>query len=203
MLNADRLVELERHFGGRHRMKRVHISPHQNGVAHPCMQGGDRMGKPHKYAARYAKTLSHFLHRPDLVIMEIGILRGTGLAVWSKVFPYADLIGLDLTTENFDYERLKASGAFEHKTPELHTVDQFTVTADDIERILNGRRVDIVMDDGCHHVSAIRRTFRAVEPYLADAFAYFIEDVKAFDMGQLPKGSVASYASHLTVIERP
>jgi hypothetical protein len=203
MLNAEKLVELEQHFGGRHRMKRVHVSPHQPGVAHPCMQGGDRMGKPHRYAARYAKALTPFHQRSDLVIMEIGILRGTGLAIWSKVFPDADLIGLDITLQNFDRDGLKAKGAFEHKTPELHTLDQFTVTADDIARILAGRKTHIVMDDGCHHASAIRRTFRAIEPYLADSFAYFIEDVPSVSLGQLPLGSVCSYASQLTVIERP
>ncbi len=38
------------------------------------------------------------------------------------------------------------------------------------------KRLDIVIDDGCHSNESIEITFQAVAPYLAPEFVYFIED---------------------------
>jgi hypothetical protein len=62
------------------------------------MIGGDRMSAGrddfgHGYAESYAEFLKPFLDRYDLTIVEAGILDGVGLALWSSLFPDADITG--------------------------------------------------------------------------------------------------------------
>jgi hypothetical protein len=59
---------------------------------------------------------------------------------------------------------------------ELHEFDQLACTAGDVEALLGGDRLDIVIDDGLHSQVAITRTLDAVAPFLAKPFVYFIED---------------------------
>ena len=55
---------------------------------HGLLQGGDRMGMSgHGYAAKYSQYVAPYLAaRAPLVVVEIGILTGNGLALWSDLF---------------------------------------------------------------------------------------------------------------------
>jgi len=134
------------------------------------MTGGDRMFH-HGYAAAYSAHLRPFLLRGDerLTIVEIGILKGTGLALWSALFPNADIIGLDIdlshTEGNLDF--LKSRGAFANRPPELHIFDQLEHGPSRIAEILRGRKIDLCIDDGYHSKRAILKTAEAVFPHLA------------------------------------
>ena len=92
------------------------------------MTGGDRMFH-HGYAAVYAKHLQPFVGRrfDPLTVVEAGILRGSGLAMWSELFPRADIIGLDIDLSHVreNLPNLKECGAFPGREPELHVFDQF------------------------------------------------------------------------------
>lgn len=178
MITTERLKQLEEHFGGYHnnvpRNKISELAPktkyNPNG-----MSGGDRMTR-HGYAVHYSKHLKDF----DCVstIVECGILKGTGLAIWSKLFPNADIIGLDIdinhTKNNLDF--LKSKGAFENKMPELYEYDQFEDNTDKLIHILNGRKICIAIDDGHHSDSSIMNTYNAFKSHLCDRFVYFVED---------------------------
>ena len=66
------------------------------------MTGGDRMSKLHQgYAKIYAKHLRPFIQREKpVVLVEVGILRGTGVAIWSELFPNGRILGLDIDLGN-------------------------------------------------------------------------------------------------------
>jgi hypothetical protein len=141
------------------------------------MRGGDRM-LHHGYAGIYAKYLAPFLGRKRLTIAEIGILNGTGLAIWCDLFPDARVIGFDIDLSHFAGNRaaLVRRGALQRNQPEVYEFDQFVDNRELLAKILNGQTLDIVIDDGYHAPKAIIPTWHSVRPHLSRPFVYFIED---------------------------
>ena len=90
--------------------------------------GGDRM-LHHGYANHYARFLEPYVkNRGDrIVICEVGVLEGTGLAIWCDLFPNARCIGLDIDLSNVkgNMDNLRGLGAFSRNSPELFEYDQF------------------------------------------------------------------------------
>ena len=170
-------------FGNKVRVKRKQISPldprQSNKPKTVYSTGGDRM-LHHGYADLYSKYLKPFygkgLFTPT--ICEFGILKGTGLAIWCDLFPKARCLGfdIDLSNINGNIDNLLKLGAFSRTRPELYEYDQFEYSAKFLEAILNGDKIDICIDDGCHMDEAILTTFNSVLPHLSDRFVYFIED---------------------------
>jgi hypothetical protein len=132
----------------------------------------------HGYGPTYAHYLQPFLGARNLTIAEFGILKGTGLAIWCDLFPDARVIGFDIDLSHIEQNRstLERRGAFQRNQPELHEYDQLVAGRDRLERILNGRTLDIVIDDGLHSKDSIITTWRSVEPLLSPRFGYLIED---------------------------
>jgi hypothetical protein len=201
------LKDTEQHFGGYHTgVPRNIIST----LAPPTklnpngMTGGDRM-TTHGYGKYYSKHLEKFLKNrfEKYTIVECGILKGTGLAVWSMLFPNADIIGLDIdlshTKNNMAF--LESKGAFKTGNLELFEFDQFKNNTDYIKSILNGRKIDIAIDDGFHSEESIMNTYRDFLPYLNNEFVYFVEDNRTvYNTLRLEKCNVFYY-KQLTVLE--
>ncbi|MDE0031433.1 MAG: hypothetical protein OXU42_18790 [Deltaproteobacteria bacterium] len=133
----------------------------------------------HGYAPKYAEYVGRYLglHR-QLTIVEIGILRGTGLATWSDLFPSSRVIGLDidLSHARSNMPALKNMGAFGGSDPELYEFDQFAPDSGRLDTILKGDRVDICIDDAAHESGAIMQTLEHVMPHMNNSFVYFVED---------------------------
>lgn len=153
------------------------------GTASGLNRGGDRMSPFfHGYGEAYEKFLKPFLSRCEerLTLVEIGILNGSGLAIWCDLFPNARVIGLDIDLSNFKANRasLEAAGAFAANQPELHEFNQldFLKATRVLADILGDKKVDIAIDDGCHSIESIEITLRAMVPYMATDCVYFIED---------------------------
>jgi len=87
--------------------------------------GGDRMFH-HNYAKYYSRKLKKFLNK-KICLCEVGILKGSGLAVWSDLFQGSRIIGLDIDLTHFynNFNHLKYKNAFSIKDPELYIFDQF------------------------------------------------------------------------------
>lgn len=182
--SADWLIATEMKFGGHvSNVERRTVSAadprNQIALRRGGMTGGDRMFH-HGYAPIYAAHLAPFLARrlDRLTLMEAGILRGSGLAMWAELFPNADVLGLDIDLSHTEdnLPDLKAHGAFVRRDPELHVFDQFLDGEARMKEILGARRIDIFIDHGFHSVQTITNTFRAALPFLAERFVYFIED---------------------------
>ena len=168
------------------------------------MTGGDRMYH-HGYAQAYSMHISPFLPSSDITLVEVGILKGTGLAIWSELFPNGRIIGLDIDlshTRN-NLENLKRRGAFSRRLPELYEFDQFVDNNSKLESILNGQKINIFIDDGFHSDESILTTFQSVLNHLAQDFVCFIEDndqVHTLLAQRYPEFTVLSY-DRLTVIK--
>lgn len=177
------LIAKEIQYGGFHTdVKRIRVSPHDRRTVEELrcggMTGGDRM-QHHGYARHYAKFLKRYIRRGvGPIIAEIGILRGTGLALWCDLFPNGRIIGLDIDIGHFraNWSQLWAYGAFRSRVPEVHEFDQFLDNTGLLEKLLQGSKIDVCIDDGVHTNEAILTTFRSVRQFLARDFVYFIED---------------------------
>jgi hypothetical protein len=141
------------------------------------MSGGDRM-LHQGYASIYTRYLTPFLNTGEGTLAEFGILKGTGLAIWCDLFPYARILGLDIDPTHFESNRaaLMRRGAFKRNQPEIYEYDQLLDGDQQLSIMLKGRTLDIVIDDGLHSVESILMTWRSVRPHLSPRFVYFIED---------------------------
>jgi hypothetical protein len=178
------LVATEARYGGRVTdVPRRRVSPHDHRtteqVAKGGMIGGDRM-LHHGYAPTYSRYLRPLRNRTGrLTILEVGILRGTGLALWCDLFPDARVIGVDIDLSHMqeNWTRLQELGAFRQNTPEIHEFDQLDEGAPErLRQIVGPDRINLAIDDGLHSAPAILNTLRAALPLLHDRFVYFIED---------------------------
>jgi hypothetical protein len=153
------------------------------GVTTGKCRGGDRMSPfYHGYGETYEEFLKPLLPRRQdrLIVVEIGILNGSGLAIWCDLFPHARVIGLDINLANFEGNRraLEAAGAFAENAPECYEIDQLDVQGSRkvLADVFSNQKVDMVVDDGLHTTESIRNTLRLMLPHLARPFVYFIED---------------------------
>lgn len=189
---ADWLVQCEARFGGLQKTPLTCLSPYDERSKAQKLkkrkvgsQGGDRMGW-HGYAPAYAEALaekfgSQIPIRGRVVIVELGVLLGTGLAMWCELFPEARVIGLDLDTAPYQANQLKLRklGAFASNSPEVHQFDELAPDAGQrLGQILGNDRVDVFIDDAAHYDGAVLRAFAMARPYLASDALYFIEDNK-------------------------
>ena len=173
--------------------------------------GGDRMSPSfHGYGFTYEeflKSASARRHEP-LTLVEIGILNGSGLAIWCDLFPKARVIGLDINLENFkaNLPMLESAGAFAANKPELFEFDQldYPRAKKVLDEVLGETKVDIAIDDGLHSMESIRITLDAMSSHMAENFVYFIED--HFDTFDVLAASYPQYRwsqrSEMTVVRR-
>lgn len=178
------LIEREKRYGGyvtdlkRHRISdldsRSFLS-HDHG-----MTGGDRMSPcRHNYGDLYAQYLRPFLENAaSVTLVEVGVLQGTGLAIWSDLFSDGRVIGLDVDLTHFESNssRLLNLGAFKAPNYEVHLFDGFVDNRQYLSQILQGDTVDIAIDDASHANSSILTTFESIREFLASNFVYFVED---------------------------
>ena len=126
------------------------------------------------------------------------------MATCVKLFPNSSLIGLDIDMKNIkeNLNELKNRGAFKYKNPVLIKFDQLKPDTNEIIRHLNGRKIEVFIDDGLHSEKAIINTFESIREFLNDNFIYFVED-NNFLSNKLkklyPKFDIISYGE-MTVI---
>jgi hypothetical protein len=145
-------------------------------------QGGDRMSELHHgYGRSYAEFLKPYLNKAQKpTLVEVGILNGSGLAIWCDLFPNSRIAGLDINLSNFqtNYSNLKSLDAFNANNPELFLFDQLDLenSPNILRKNFKLNEINIVIDDGCHTLESIELTFKMLQPYLSKEFVYFIED---------------------------
>lgn len=198
-----KLIRLEKQYGGLTKVKRGIVSPHDprspDALKKGTMLGGDRM-EAHGYAPLYAQSLINFLddEQNEDAIIEIGVLKGSGVAMWCHLFPSSTVYGFDVDLSHIkDDIRL-------FKNLKLYYYDQFGNNEEHLKSILGSKKVKIVVDDGFHSNHTILKTLNDLSDYLSKNFIYFIEDnvqVHKIIQKRYPQFNVF-YENELTILTR-
>jgi hypothetical protein len=100
---------------------------------------------------------------------------------------------------------LIASGAFQkgERLPVVLTYDQLNPDIRQLMEHLEGRKIDIVIDDGLHSDLAIQSTLESLRSLLADKFTYFIEDnSNTNSFLKIPEDTILHYFDEFSVLTR-
>ena len=183
----QQLISLEDHYGGLQKgnVPCDHLSKIEGWTGSLKCTGGDRMAEKspsHNYAPTYANQLFRY-HENIHVVAEVGILTGSGLAIWSTLYPKAQIHGFDMFLNNTlsNMANLKSRGAFCSDNLHLHEMNQMK-PGNTISKL--GLKFDLVIDDGYHDDKASWNTWEAFEPHMNADSVYIIEDCECKDLRQ-------------------
>lgn len=123
---------------------------------------------PKNYTRYYTK---HFepIRLECLNVLEIGVFQGASLKMWSDYFPNANIYGLDIR------KRCKRYTDTSRRT-KVFIGDQ-TDTRILQQMVRETGNLDIVIDDGGHHMLQQQTSFRILFPYVVPGGVYVIEDL--------------------------
>lgn len=122
---------------------------------------------------------------PEAMEHVKGYRPGASLRMWRDYFPRADVYGIDIDPK-------ACAEALEGR---IHTSVCDQRNEFQLRSSLNGRRFDLIVDDGCHDPQVQLETAKVLVPYLERHGLYIIEDV-----GNLPELSAQIEWEH-TVIQ--
>jgi len=146
--------------------------------------GGDKGCHLHCYTPYYNEKFAAVRTRKGIKLLEIGVMAGDSLALWSLYFPNSPSIyGVDIATDTFEKNlpKLKALGAFPTGDPTVMKADPTRQAG--ANKVIEAGPYDIVIDDGSHATDHILGAFhqlflRAVKP----GGIYCIEDLEHFHL---------------------
>lgn len=173
-IDVERLKEAEMKFGGMFRDIRTKNSPNDPEPGRGD-RGCDRMVYQN-YAPLYARVLPE-MRKPCIV--EMGIFKGTGLAMWSELYPEADIIGLDIDVDRYEIHKpiLVGQGAFRAGLPKVLCFDEFCRESwNELAFHLPEGSVDVWIDDAVHRTNVILDAWMMAEKFMAPRSVYIIED---------------------------
>ena len=128
------------------------------------------------YTIPYEKYFSS-LKNEKISLLEIGIFRGGGLAVWSSYFSNGKIYGADIGIKEFNANKAlwkKIDNKIFDNLIDLYEIDSRNST---IINDLNLPLFDIIIDDGKHTPEAQYSTFCNFFPNLNPGGIYVIEDI--------------------------
>ena len=144
----------------------------------------DKESRHHTYLDIYEELFNGFKDE-DISVLEIGILEGESLKLWSKYFRNGNVYGID-TFERVPYNVVENSHAG-HDNIYLAGVDSVY----DTERAVESRKdfyeaigdvkFKVIIDDGLHRADAQISTYNNFINLLDTGGVYIIEDIRDWD----------------------
>ena len=205
----DKLSSYEKKFGGvveglsSYTKYDISVSGDNKRMGNWC-QGGDRFTNESTYKEVYAKNIQKFLDDP-IILFEVGILKGSGLAVWNEIFKNnnAKILGGDVDISNClgNFEKIKRKGGFSNinkintnisdvfkSRVSCFKFDQYDKNNENyLKTILKGKKIDVFIDDGDHQDVPNIQCAKSVSPFLNKNSIYFVEDVKPSRVDKIVK----------------
>ena len=172
MVTAEELIRLEAKFAPNIEKGPSAFSPLERERTCAHNLGGDKMAADRNGYAEFYSWLTGKVD-PDTLV-ELGVFRGSSLAVWDAVWPGVQILGLDLELSRYEKNLplLLERGAFPGHLPEIRTFDAYKPDVRTIWDVVGV--VDVFVDDGPHTGSAIRACLAEIGPLVRQA--YVIED---------------------------
>lgn len=135
----------------------------------------DKSSLFHNYTKIYDLIFSDYKNDP-INFMEIGVLNGASIKMWSEYFPNAKIIGVDVDLNCKRFETANISVEIGNQT-DLTFLDTL---------LGKYKTIDIILDDGGHTWKQQKTTFIHLFPHLNNGGYYVIEDLSTSYL----KGSV-------------
>ena len=133
-------------------------------IKYKARRGYGDKGTTHRYIDSYEVLFSPLKDEP-VVLLEIGVSRGHSLKMWREYFEKAIIIGIDIQLPTLDLCGCEFHLCNQTNTKRLHA-------------ILNGRKLDIVIDDGSHKLEDQILSFQCLFPIVNTGGLYIIEDIQ-------------------------
>lgn len=123
--------------------------------------------KWHHYFSVYERYFAPWRNRP-LRFLEIGVFRGGSLRMWRNYFgPQATIFGIDIDPACAEFDG-------RHGQVRIGSQDDPEFLARVVDE-MGG--VDVILDDGSHHMDHIAASMKALFPRLSEGGLYMIEDL--------------------------
>jgi hypothetical protein len=125
------------------------------------------MLKWHHYFPIYEKHFSPWRNK-TVTVLEIGIFKGGSLGMWRRFFgPLSTIIGIDIDPSCKQYQADGVHVRIGDQSDQSFLqsiIDEFGV-------------IDVVIDDGSHHMDHVGKTFQFLYPLVSKNGHYVIEDL--------------------------
>jgi hypothetical protein len=129
-----------------------------------------------------------------LRLLEIGVQNGGSLELWRKFLPPGSVVhGLDIDPR---------IGTLEFGSPEVRADVADATDSGQVDRLLEDETFDVIIDDGSHRCTDVRRTYELLFSRLKSGGRYIIEDLHCsyyadYGGGLRAPASSIEYLKHL------
>ena len=141
----------------------------------------------HSYLPIYQQLFNRF-QNSDINLLEIGVLGGESLKLWSKYFSKAEIYGIDIFVRvSFEDVERNLEGFNNILLAGVDSFGEFQKSIDSRNNFLNeinDKMFNIIIDDGHHASTSQIITFNNFIDKLHPSGVYIIEDIRDWD-GQL------------------
>lgn len=130
------------------------------------------------YDRIYSKYLNKYRDEP-INLLEIGTEWGYGLLGWSRLFPKANVYGMEKHGEDYHLEYDRIKNLFPEESKRI-TFD-YSYDSRDLgnwKKLYGDQKFDVIIDDGSHVSSTQLETLKIASDFIKKGGKYFIEDIK-------------------------
>jgi len=136
----------------------------QIAAVHPTDKDWD-----HHFGPIYDYVFDHQTRQAAKKVLEIGVFAGVSLRLWEEYFPDAAVIGLDINPSCAQYASERAVVLIGNAGDEQFLRQAVLPLHSDL---------DVIVDDGSHHVSDQTTSFRVLWDALNPGGWYVVEDLQ-------------------------
>lgn len=156
---------------------------------------GSDKGIGHNYLEFYESNFSELKEKP-IKILEIGVLFGNSLKLWSDYFINGEIYGVENFSQRdghgfYNFKPVIKEDVIKSLEP-FNRIKLFVFDCEnevEINKYLKGHQFDIIIDDASHSVSQQKNNYKNYNRFLTENGLYFCEDVGS----NLAGGEIVNY----------
>jgi len=140
-------------------------------------RGGDKTSLGQNFTKKYQELFEEIRDQPNHVL-ELGVLDGRSIAMWSDYFKNGHIVGVDINLSRYNKNKnnLEKLGAF---TNNNYTVLELNIKEESFMEYINGLNYQfhIIIDDALHQPKQQFVNFVNLFSSLASGGIYIVEDL--------------------------